>query len=320
MQKNITVLDDAKFYDKVIPRNGAKLAKLSTFKIVKDNTDRLMADARVTNKVEPEEPAKEVNEPEVSLEPMNVNLSEITPPKPIEEQKIKEEVKVLPLTSEDVIRNKKDILGIEAYKDIESTTVNLVNYQNARRLRVNQVVIGNANRERNINGIERLKKQIPESQVTTNAAVKNEAFEFNNLNSINKINSEISNIQENNSQYDNNTKLDEWLNKETSTSQTQTGIDKVLEEVNELQAKLNDNTSSLATQKEILEALRARIANNEALCRARKKELEEENLNVTRELNDVLSEINQLTNLANEQEAFLGISNDEDSIEKSRVV
>ena len=90
----------------------------------------------------------------------------------------------------------------------------------------------------------------------------------------------------------------------------------VLNEVNELQTKLNDNTSSLATQKEILEALRARIANNEALCKQRKQELEEENMNVTRELNDVLAEITKLTSLANEQEAFLGIQNDDETMGK----
>ena len=103
-------------------------------------------------------------------------------------------------------------------------------------------------------------------------------------------------------------------NKETSREVN--SDDKELNEVNELQAKLNDVKSSLATQKEILEALRARVANNETLVQAKRQEMEEENMNATRELSDILAEITRLKNKASEQETFLGISNEDESYGK----
>ena len=276
-----------------------KMVKLRSKDIVSQNSDKLMEPTWVTETKQ--EIREEVNQPETK---------EVTPqvetPVTNEVKEEPKEVVNLPLTSEEVIRAKKDLLGIDAYTDIDANVVNLSSYQNARRLRVNEVVVGNANRERNINGTERVKENI-DTKVSDN---ENKTFDFSSLGNIGETR-DIQTEKDETPEYDNNSKLDEWLNKETGTSSKSN--DKVLNEVNELQAKLNDNTSSLATQKEILEALRARIANNEALCKARKKELEEENMNVTRELNDVLAEINQLTSLANEQEAFLGIQNDDDS-------
>ena len=102
---------------------------------------------------------------------------------------------------------------------------------------------------------------------------------------------------------------DEWLNKETSTIKST--ADRILDEVTALQAKVNDSADSLATQKEILAKLRERIANNEVLCQERKRQLEEENMALTQELNSVLAEINQLTDQAYQQEAFLGIKDEE---------
>ncbi len=286
-------------------KSPIKMVKLRSKDNVSKQADKLMEPTwninDRPNEVANEIPANIATQQEVVTKVEQPEVASEVRPK-VEE---KEESSQLPLTSEEVIRSKKDTLGIDAYNDIESNIVNLASYQNARRLRVNEVVVGNANRERNINGIERVKE---EKIVSTNEP-NNRAFNFGNLENMSTIQPKETEFQNDPFEY-NNTKLDEWLNKETAPIKN--GNDKVLNEVNELQAKLNDNASSLATQKEILEALRARIANNEALVRAKKQELEEENMNVTRELNDVLAEINQLTNIASEQEAFLGISTDEE--------
>lgn len=68
---------------------------------------------------------------------------------------------------------------------------------------------------------------------------------------------------------------------------------------------------SLATQKEILMNLRKQVEQNNALCEAKKRELIEENMALTQELNDVLAEINQLSDTVSQQEAFLGITDEE---------
>lgn len=68
---------------------------------------------------------------------------------------------------------------------------------------------------------------------------------------------------------------------------------------------------SLATQKEILMNLRKQVEQNNRLCEAKKRDLIEENMALTQELNDVLAEINRLSDTVNQQEAFLGISEEE---------
>ena len=321
MLNNITVTDQDIYYKKDISRNGAKLAKLSTFSNVKAKSSSLMAQVRT--KTEPNIES-EIKTEEKNNTPVQNNVQATS--EKVEEEKKEEVSQSLPLTSKETLEAKKDILGIDAYNDIEANILPISSIQMAsKRLKTNPVVPGNVNRERNVNGISRVvetHEEPIENEVSSDEKSfdENKTFDFGNLPGVDNniestdVENEVDSYTE--SKSDNNVKLDEWLNKETGVSRSNT--DGVLNEVNELQARLNDNTSSLATQREILEALRARIANNEALCQARKKELEEENMNVTRELNDVLAEINQLTNLANEQEAFLGISGEEESFGRSR--
>ncbi len=64
---------------------------------------------------------------------------------------------------------------------------------------------------------------------------------------------------------------------------------------------------SLATQREILMNLRKQVEKNNLLCEAKKRDLIEENMALTQELNDVLAEINQLSDTVSQQEAFLGL-------------
>ncbi len=319
IKDNITATSNPKVANLKAP---IKMVKLRAKDNVSKQADKLMESTwnidNKTSEVDIKTTTPEVSQSAPSQVEPPVEMSQVVSQSEPKKEEIKESPIVLPLTSEETIRNKKDLLGIEAYKDIESSIVNLASYQNARRLRVNEVVVGNANRERNINGIERIKQQ-KETPVTTESTVNNNAYDFSNLESINNESFEKNVENEEESKYDNVTKLDEWLNKETAPLNNNSN-DQVLDEVNKLQAELNDNASSLATQKEILEQLRQRIANNELLVQARKKELEEENLNVTRELKDVLKRIKELTDRANEQEAFLGISNDEDLNGKSHTV
>ena len=301
MLNNINTTDENIYYLNDMPRNGARLVKLSNPNSFKAKTDKLKEDYRITHAKE-EQHEEKVPAPETTVTTSNNTVSQ----NPDINEKVSKNDNILPFTKEEVLLSKKDTLGIEIYQDIESNIINLQDYQNSRRLRVNEVVVGNANRARNVLGSERIK------ETTNNIEVHNEPFDFSHVVNKNEVATPSNEVSE---KY-NNTKLDEWLNKETST-QPLNNNDSMLNEVNELQNKLNDNANSLATQKEILEALRARIANNEELCRQKKLKLEEENLALTQELNDVLAEINQLTNLANEQEAFLGIKEDEVGMSKA---
>ncbi|MBQ8891491.1 MAG: hypothetical protein IJ068_01335 [Bacilli bacterium] len=293
MLNNISTTDDSIYYLGDRPRNGARLVKLSNPGSFKAKTTKLQEEYRSSHPVE--ENNVEVSSAQETPVASNSEVDQQVESKEADEPNDN----ILPFTSKEVLLSKKDSLGIEAYQDVESNIVNLQDYQNARRLRVNEVVVGNANRTRNVLGTVR-------ANVESNTEVSQEPFDFSNVVASNQTDA----ASEAEVKYDNDTKLDQWLNKENGTQSINTN-DAMLNEVNELQNKRNDNANSLATQKEILEALRARIATNEELCRQRKQQLEEENLQLTQELNDVLAEINQLTSLANEQEAFLGISDEE---------
>ena len=144
IKDNITVTFDVD-NPRVEPK-PIKMVKLRSEDVFVQNAKKLIQSALETQKQE--EVSKEVPKED------EVQAKEVTESKVVEmpKEEVKEEAVPLPFTSEEVIRSKKDLLGIEAYKDIESNIVNLASYQNARRLRVNEVVVGNANRVRNING------------------------------------------------------------------------------------------------------------------------------------------------------------------------
>ena len=252
----------------------------------------------------------------------------------------------LPLTSEEVLKSKQDILGISAYRELVGNIIPFESIQTtSRRLKTNPVVPGNINRERNVNGINMILAS-EENEVSTEEMVpedgmngsleettpeetnydNNQTFDFGSLPGMDGLEpptEEYNNYsndtsmdfeQSTNGSYNenvpgnNNDRLDEWLNKETGMTSSDDGI---INEVSELQARRDANANNLANQREILEALRARIASNDELCRAKKRELEEDDMNITRELKDVLDEISRLKGIADEQEAFLGINEDE---------
>ena len=277
---NITATECAKNLKSVGPQKMAKLRDKDT---MAKNAEKIM---QILEKKELETPVVEKN---ISVEIPKEDIKENVP---IQEENNKEEIQ-LPFTSEEILKNKKDLLGIEAYKTLIGNIMAIKSIQEtSRRLKTNPVVPGNINRERNINGIEMVVEPVKEEKST---------FDFSSIPGVSKTEE----IQEE-KKYD-NTKLDEWLNKENGISSS----DPVLNEVSDLQSVRDNTAASLANQKEILARLRERIENNKVLCEAKKKELREENMELTQELNDVLAEINKLTDVANQQEAFLGISQDD---------
>lgn len=311
MQANITVLDDSKFYNNIVTKNGTKLAKLSTFNNVKAKADKLMTDVRVVNVNDNIVPPVsdtpiEVSAPSVNEEPSVTNSNEQEQTSAIENQQsveantqeVKEEVNELPLTSKEVLESKKDLFGITAYFDINATVTPIESIQSvSRRLKTNPVVPGNTNRERNVNGVEH---ELPKEKTTIVEQTPTNTFNFESLPGVGETN------RVDDDKIGNNLKIDEWLNKETGASISTSG-DSVLNEVNDLKAVRDSTADSLATQKEILANLKKRIEENKALCEAKKEELRQENMALTQELNDVLAEINKLSDLEAEQNAFLGI-------------
>jgi len=288
MLDNITVLDDSKYYSQNIVKKSTKVVKLSTYDNVKNIVAELMAKARVSV---PE------NKAEVDS---NVAQTVAT----VAKEEVREE---LPFTPKEVLEAKKELFGITAYSDMVGIINPISSIQEvSRRLKTNPVVPGNINRERNVNGEihkivsneinahEDVEFQNHDEQPVTNT------FDFQNINS--ELSSNFGDV----TKPDDN-RIDEWLNKDRTPVQTG---DLNLDAVNSLKAMRDTTADSLATQKAILAGLRERIKNNEALCKQKKDELEQENMALTQELNEVLNEINQLSDIASQQEAFLGISSD----------
>lgn len=102
-----------------------------------------------------------------------------------------------------------------------------------------------------------------------------------------------------------------WLRNEeavTTKKEEKVDDDANVVEFQTLMEQKATTADSLATQREILMNLRKKVEENNALCEAKKRDLIEENMALTQELNDVLAEINQLSDTVSQQEAFLGIS------------
>lgn len=102
-----------------------------------------------------------------------------------------------------------------------------------------------------------------------------------------------------------------WLRNEeavTTKKEEKADDDTNVVEFQTLMEQKATTADSLATQREILMNLRKKVEENNALCEAKKRDLIEENMALTQELNDVLAEINQLSDTVSQQEAFLGIN------------
>ena len=137
MLNNITVTEEDIYYKNNVPRNGAKVAKLSTFNVFKPKTEQIRTKFKeAKNKEEAEVKAK-------------TQAADVKP---------EETTNELPFTSEEVLKAKKDSLGIIAYKELAGEVLPFESIQAvSRRLKTNPVVPGNINRERNVNGTVMMK-------------------------------------------------------------------------------------------------------------------------------------------------------------------
>lgn len=310
MRDNITAIYDSNFYGNNVSRVGGKIVKLSTFVNASKNTADLMAAVipqqaetkaeNVESSVVPEVQAIDVNQVAATGEVDN-NPTE----KQAEETPLVDE-NIIPLPSKETLEARCKALNVVTYNDL----VGNITLEANRKLRVNILVMNILNHARKVIALDPIISQGITNEAESSITIEDEMLDDNLETEIQDTNDE-DNLYNNNveSNSDNVVKLDEWLNKETSTIKST--ADKILDEVTALQAKVNDSADSLATQKEILAKLRERIANNEVLCQQRKRQLEEENMALTQELNSVLAEINQLTDQAYQQEAFLGIKDEE---------
>lgn len=267
-----TFLDDSSI--EVVNSEGAKAAKLSTFKNFYPNTLKIMNGVRAPK----EEVAPAVESP----------AQETSAPTP--------ETPAVDTSNYDLLKAKADKFNVNVFLSLASEN----NKEEAhRRLRVNALVVDILRNTENVLGVERTPEVSPvENEMPTEdfafdePSEKKETFDFSSLPNVG--------VQETNT----GAEIDQWLNRESVSSKDLN--DPILQEVNELQAERDNNKMSLETQKRILEELRGRIEQNKALCEVKKEELKQENMALTQELNDVLAQINQLTEVAKNQEAFLG--------------
>ena len=300
MQDNITVLDNSKLIDIKIAKNGTKLAKLSTFDNVKENIEASVAKVQsLTEKVASAEA-------EAPMEPVEATPDTQAETAPENVPEAKTEPVELPLTSREVLEAKKDTFGIEAYKELVGNVLPFESIQSvSRRLKTNPVVPGDINRERNVNGTDFV------IQTTDSDNKETPTFDFSSLpgvgeTALSDAETPTEEVQEKPTSGD---KIDEWLNKENNGSVSNETSDEVLNEASDLMAVRDSTVDSLAAQKKVLEELKQRIADNKVLCEQKKEELRQENMALTQELNDVLAQIQELTNIEASQKAFLGEDN-----------
>jgi len=304
MQANITVLNDSNFYNSAVTKDGSKVAKLSTFDSVQKKASALMSEVRVQESKEektPEEPAvaaQEIATPtEETKEEVATPAEETTKTTP--EPTVTSEPKApteLPLTSEEVLRAKKDLLGITAYSDIEATISPIESIQSvSRRLKTNPVVPGNINRERNTNGINHEKV---EPEVSNKVTEEKATFDFGALPGV----EEPSNEESFHTEQDD--RLNEYLNRSNSVENSDE-IKSELDEIRKLKAELEEAKSSLVQVKANVGDLQKKDSAISEQLALYKKQLMEERDNINAELVDQTREWNDLTQLVRAKEALM---------------
>lgn len=317
MQQNLTVLHEQKFYDSSANKfKTRKPAKISTYKVFYPKAVALQNSVKNNIKSAPVRPQVEVR-PEVS----EVKVQEPSAPLGVQapvgepvQAKAEPTISFNITLSEERLQEIENKLNVEIYKELNAKIVNLVTY---RRLKVAMLVVATLRKAISYaNKVMALLDQTKEE-------IKNEPIDFSQFPNVIKfpgtqVNSELPIEQEVSTPKtnDNIIRLENYLNQgTTNVDNANDSVDDVnIIEINSLMKEKVKTEESLQTQREILADLRRKIEQNKALCEAKKQELKEENMALTRELNDVLAEINQLSDIANQQEAFLGISNESDDI------
>lgn len=313
MQGNYTVLDEQKYLERGAIFKGRKPAKLSTYKVFYPKTKALQNSVKKENQnINMElKNSQPVKEPVKTTETTNIQTP-IQPTMPVNNTETSNNISNT--FSEEKLNELESKLNVNFYSSINSKNIKLTTY---RRLKVAVLVVNSLKKVRNYTTrIMDLLEKVEEP--------KKEQFDFSQLPNISsmqetEVKSDIptpKNEEVNTQKVNSNEVLLDKFFKEgrtnTSDNVSESVDDSYINQINSLTKEKENTEDSLATQKEILANLRKRIEQNKVLCEAKKQELMEENMALTQELNDVLAEINQLSDIANQQEAFLGISNDLD--------
>lgn len=309
MLENCTILDEKKVFGNEAISKGRKPAKLSTFKTFYPKTVEIRNKLRKT--VESQQPVENKQEQVVAQPTVNTSV-EVKNEVQQSQQAPKQEDNVIQFPSKEVLEKKVKDLNVVFYNDVPATIIHLDSY---RRLRVASLVY------KILLHAKKVVALTPEQATPVNnlpEEPKKETFDFSQVSNIDLTNVVQSEVNSSKAVVDNEVKLDEFLNKNIihpeSQPTTETSIvdDKIMNDINSLLKENSSTEDSIATQKEILASLRKRIEQNKALCEAKKQELEEENMALTQELNGLLAQVNQLSDIASQQEAFLGINNSEE--------
>ena len=309
MLENCTILDEKKVFGNEAISKGRKPAKLSTFKTFYPKTVEIRNKLRKT--VESQQPVENKQEQVVAQPTVNTSV-EVKNVVQQSQQAPKQEDNVIQFPSKEVLEKKVKDLNVVFYNDVPATIIHLDSY---RRLRVASLVY------KILLHAKKVVALTPEQVTPVNnlsEEPKKETFDFSQVSNIDLTNVVQSEVNSSKAVVDNEVKLDEFLNKNIihpeSQPTTETSIvdDKIMNDINSLLKENSSTEDSIATQKEILASLRKRIEQNKALCEAKKQELEEENMALTQELNGLLAQVNQLSDIASQQEAFLGINNSEE--------
>ena len=312
MLENCAILDEKILFSNGAILKGRKPAKLSTFKTFYPKTVEIRNKIRKSEESPQVEPKQEIATTKpvenVVQAPNKEVKNENQPSQPVQKQ----ESNVIQFPSKEVLEKKSKDLNVVFYNDVPATIIHLDSY---RRLRVASLVY------KILLHAKKVVALTPEQVTPVNnlsEEPKKETFDFSQVSNIDLTNVVQSEVNSSKAVVDNEVKLDEFLNKNIihpeSQPTTETSIvdDKIMNDINSLLKENSSTEDSIATQKEILASLRKRIEQNKALCEAKKQELEEENMALTQELNGLLAQVNQLSDIASQQEAFLGINNSEE--------
>ena len=288
MPENITIVNQElyNYNNRFIGRKPAKMGEIKVINIRKKRNELKTPVASNTNT-------------NVNLNTnTNLNYQEEVKPNhismPTNEVKEESVENVIKFPSKEVYETRLNEKGVVCYNDLKGN----LNLEASRRLRVNNLVAKVDAHVTNTVGIEypTFEKEI---EVEEEVASK-PTFDFSSLQGMTKEAPKENKVVQ----------IEDYWNKE---NKVETPISKPVQvstndEINSLTKENNSLRQSLETQKEILADMKRKVDEYNLMSQSKKQELEEENLALTRELNDVLAEINKLNDIANEQEAFLGIA------------
>ncbi len=271
MQNNITVLDDSKFYENSITRNGGKVAKLSTFKNVSEKANSLMSQVRVKE--------------EVKVEPTEIKQEVSSPMPNVDNQQ--EEVKVQEFPTVDIMKSKKDKVAITGYTSIKGNLI----LKGAKKLRVASIVPTSVNAFRNVNGVEpeNIVHDAPKEEVHVNEI--NQPFDFSTSLSgvenktLDKV--ETSTPAFNTNRFQNEEKLNDYFNGNLSNVIDLDAYKRELEDLERAKADLREMDKNV-------EEVRGEIVDFNEILATQRRKLQEEKAKISNMLLDKTAEYKDL--------------------------